>query len=91
MTDPRHDEPRYHDPFPGKSDPRVGRGKAAIWGWAAGVAVVVLIAFILVAGWNSNVRTASRVTPATTGAAPTTQVVPPLSTTGNGRGTPTAR
>ena len=30
-----------------------------MWGWIAGVAVLVLIGFLIIAGWNNNGTTAS--------------------------------
>ena len=77
MTDPRYTDPRYSDPPPVNADLRSERGNAAMWAWAAGIAVVILIAFILAAGWNSNPQTASRVPPTTTGSGAATQAVPP--------------
>ena len=88
MTDPRQNDPRYEDPLPGGSDPRANRGNAAIWGWVAGIAVVILIAFILAAGWNNNVRTATRIPRAAGVATPTTHTVPPPVTTGSGGSAP---
>ena len=76
MSDPRFDQ-RLSDPVerhPGSSD--------GMWGWIAGIAVVVLIAIILIAGWNSNKNTASNGPAATTGSA-TAPITPPRSTTGS--------
>lgn len=88
MTGSRHTDRRLDDPPPINSNLRSERGNAAMWGWVAGIAVVILIAFILAAGWNSNVETASKAPLATTGAAPTTEAVPPPATTGSGAGVP---
>jgi hypothetical protein len=63
MSDPRND-PRLSDPVTRRPD--AGGG---MWGWIAGIAVVVLIAIILVAGWNSSKHTASNAPAATTGSA----------------------
>jgi hypothetical protein len=46
-----------------------------MWGWIAGIAVLILIAFVLVGGWGGNgTNTAARApastAPVTTGAAP---------------------
>lgn len=85
MTDPRHSDTQYNEPpaSPGS------RGNASMWGWLLGIAVVIVIAFVLAAGWNSNTQTASKAPPAaTTGAAPTTQAAPPAATTGSGADTP---
>ena len=85
MTDPRDTDPRYQDshfsdPI-SRRDPRVDN----VWGWIAGLAVVVLVAFILVAGWHGSKNTASNTPPATTGTA--SRSMPP-STTGMGSPTP---
>lgn len=81
MTDPRFTDPR-NDPVL-RSDERVG----GMWGWIAGLAVLALIAFVLVAGWNSNPNTASNgPAPVTTGSAP--MRISPLSTTGSGTTSP---
>lgn len=76
-TDPRNRDPQYVDPV-SRHDQRVDN----FWGWIAGIAVVVLIAFILIAGWNTNKNLASNTPPATTGS--TTRTVPPPTTTGQG-------
>ena len=86
MTDPRFTAPRHSDPAPVNSNLRGDRGNAAMWGWVAGIAVVILIAFILTAGWNGNTNTASNPPAATTGSA--TAPVPPRSTTGQGTSAP---
>jgi hypothetical protein len=77
MSDPRNTDPRYSEPPLVESDLRAERGNGAMWGWAAGIAVVILIAFILAAGWNSNPQTASKAPPATTGSGAATQSMPP--------------
>jgi hypothetical protein len=64
MSDPRY-ETRLSDPVERRPDTSGG-----MWGWIAGIAVVVLIAIILIAGWNSNQNTASNNPSATTGSAP---------------------
>jgi len=73
MTDPRYD-PRLSDPVTRRPDSVGG-----MWSWIAGVAVLVLIAIILIAGWNSTSHTASNAPPATTGSAtaPVTPATPP--------------
>jgi hypothetical protein len=64
MTDPRFDQ-RISDPVT-----RRPQASGGMWGWIAGAAVLVLIAIILIAGWNSNSHTASNAPPAaTTGSA----------------------
>jgi hypothetical protein len=94
MTDfrPNPDDPsapRGRDPTlePMPRD-RVGRDGTggAMWGWIAGIAVLILIGFIVVGGWGSGNRngtdTASnRPAPATTGSAPSNTGTAP-STTG---------
>lgn len=85
MTDPRYDDPndrnaRFQDPVV-RRDRNVDR----MWGWIAGIAVVVLIAFILIAGWNSGDRSASN-TPNPT--APSSSPLSPPATTGSGAGLP---
>lgn len=83
MTDPRFTDPRLSDPVL-RRDESVG----GTWGWIAGLAVLVLIAFLVIAGWNSNSNTANNgSSPATTGTA-TRQVNPPPSTTGSGGSSP---
>jgi hypothetical protein len=72
MSDPRFD-PRLSDPVERRPDTSGG-----MWGWIAGIAVVVLIAIILIAGWNSNPNTASNAPSATTGSA-TAPMSSPLS------------
>lgn len=66
MTDPL-DDPRLSETITGRSDSASG-----MWGWIAGIGIVVLIAIILIAGWSSNSKTASIAT------------VPPAATTGAG-------
>jgi hypothetical protein len=82
MTDPRFTDPRYNDPR--LSDPVLRRDDSAaggMWGWIAGVAVLLLIGFLIIAGWNNNPNTAS------SGSSPTTSGTAP-STTGSGSTSP---
>jgi hypothetical protein len=80
MSDPRYTDPRT-DPV--LRDESVG----GAWGWIAGLAVLALIAFVLIAGWNSNPNTASNApSPMATGSAPA-RMVPPT-TTGSGSTSP---
>lgn len=87
-------DPRYTDPDPRLSDPVLRRDESSsgIWGWIAGIAVIALIAFVVIAGWTGNQNTASNTSspPVTTGqAAPgTTPRATPPSTTGSGTTSP---
>jgi hypothetical protein len=88
MSDPRYTDPRLSDPRP--IDPVLRRSESGgLWGWIAGLAVVALIAFIVIAGWN-NTNTASNGAgnnpPITTSSTPTRPVPP--STTGSGGTSP---
>jgi len=76
MSDPRYTDPNRDSQF---SDPVLRRNQSVdrVWGWIAGIAVILLIGFIVFAGWNSNPNTASN-----PGASP------PSSTTGMGSPTP---
>ncbi len=85
MTDPRLTDPAERgDPLLRPTDPSLrdpierDRTGGAMWGWIAGIAVLVLIAFILIGGWSgsnratntaANAPAAAPTTPATTGAA----------------------
>ena len=81
MTDPRYTDPRLSDPVL-RSDEPVG----GTWGWIAGIAVVALIAFLVIAGLNGNSNIASNGSaPATTGS---TTGMSPSSTTGSGATSP---
>ncbi len=87
MTDPRFTDPRYNDPR--LSDPVLRRDDSAaggMWGWIAGVAVLLLIGFLIIAGWNNNSNTAS------SGSSPTATSSAPMSstpsTTGSGSTSP---
>jgi hypothetical protein len=82
MTDPRFTDPRLSDPVL-RRDEAVG----GIWGWIAGLAVLALIGFIVIAGWNNSGTTASNnSSPIITGSAP--RNVTPPSTTGSGSMSP---
>ena len=80
MSDPRYTDPRLSDPVL-RRDEAVG----GTWGWIAGLAVVALIAFLVIAGSNSNTAS-NNPSPATTGSA-TRQISPPA-TTGSGSTSP---
>ena len=80
MTDPRYDQ-RQNDPVLSRDESAGG-----VWGWIAGLAILALIAFVVVAGWNSDRNTASNANPpVTTGSAPRAM---PQSTTGSGSTAP---
>lgn len=87
MSDPHLNDPRYSDPP--LIDPVLRRDES-IGGpqsWIAGVAEVLLIAFMVIVGWHSSRNnTASSSAPATSGSA-MWQIDPP-STTGSGAGSP---
>jgi hypothetical protein len=89
MSDPRYTNPdptapRGPDPTVAPVDPLIAdpverdRTGGAMWGWIAGIAVLVLIAFVLIGGWgwsgnsggNSVARAPAASAPITTGAAP---------------------
>ena len=82
MTDPRYTDPR-NDPVL-RDDANIG----VVWGWIAGLAIVALVAFVVVAGWNSDQNTANRdpAAPMSTSSAPP-RARPP-STTGSGATSP---
>lgn len=82
MTDPRFTDPRLSDPVLRRDD----SGVSGTWGWVAGLAVLVLIVFLIIAGSNSGSNTANNgSSPATTGTV--THQAPP-STTGFGGSSP---
>lgn len=83
MTDPRFTDPRLSDPVI-RRDEAVG----GMWGWIAGVAVVLLIAFLIIAGWNSNSNTASSGSSTTSTASTPAKPATPPSTTGSGSSAP---
>ena len=99
MTDPRFTDPRYSDAQ--NSDPRYvppaplrSENAGGVWGWIAGLAVVALIAFVVVAGWNSATTNTASNPPAATPAPMTTGSGAPIrnvtqpSTTGSGSTSP---
>ena len=66
MTDPRHTGPNLND-----------RSGGSTWAWIGGIAVVILVAFIVAAFWNGTQRTASMTPPETTGMGVATPTTPP--------------
>jgi hypothetical protein len=76
--DPSPSAPRGPDPTldPMMRDPvERDRTGGAMWGWIAGIAVLILIGFIIVGGWGSGTHNGTNTAsnspaPATTGAAP---------------------
>ena len=71
LTDPRY------------TDPPFNTGLGGPWGWIAGIAVIVLIAWVVIAGINQSTNTASDKPLAMTESAPSGGTKPP-STTGFG-------
>jgi len=84
MSDPRFsDDPRFTSPEQRMREERLDptldpiereRSGGAVWGWVAGIAVLVLIAFVLIGGWGSgggnNTASNNRIPASTTGSAP---------------------
>jgi hypothetical protein len=82
MTDPRYTDPQLSDPVLRRDEPVGGA-----WGWIAGITVVALVAFLVIASLNGNSNTASNnPSPTTTGS--TTGMSPPPITTGSGSTSP---
>lgn len=81
MSDPRYTDPRLSDPVLRRDE-----GVGGPWGWIAGLAVVVLIGFLVIMGWNSNPNSASNGSnpPGSTAMQPAS----PRATTGSGAGSP---
>jgi hypothetical protein len=91
MTDPRYTDPRDERRTNGRTLFGTTRGDGALWGWIAAIAVLVLIAFVLIAGWNNtNDKTATTTPTAPTTTAPGQNVTPPPAsgTTGSGTTSP---
>ena len=86
MTDPRYTDPRYSDPRSDAGLPQ-GDGVGGPWGWIAGIAAIVLIAFLVIAGVNhgSNPQANSG---APGGPATASRGMAPPSTTGSGGTSP---
>ena len=89
MSDPRFTDPRLSDPVVRREE-RVG----GTWGWVAGLAVVALVAFLVIAGWNGNSNnTVNNVSPSTLNPPTTTgglspSPMSPRTTTGSGATSP---
>jgi hypothetical protein len=80
MTDPRFTDPRLSDPVVRRDESAAG----GMWGWIAGVAVLLLIGFLIIAGWNNNTNTASSGSSTTASSSTAPKMTPPASTTGAG-------
>ena len=81
MTDPRFtDDTRLYDPVV-RPDENVG----GMWSWVAGVSLLLLIGFLIFAGWMNNSSNTANSNPPTTTASRT---VTPPSTTGSGSSSP---
>lgn len=94
MTDPRYTDPRNQDPLIVPNASLRSESSGGIWGWIAGLTVLALVAFAIVAGWNSGPTNTAANNPATSSApmtpgsgAPMRNVTPP-STTGSGSSSP---
>jgi len=82
MTDPRFTDPRQTDPVLFRDEIEGGP-----WKWIAGLSVLALIAFVVIAGWKGSQNTANNGSPATLAQQHTT--VPPPSNPGTmGSGAP---
>lgn len=81
MSDPRYTDPRLSDPVLRRDE-----GVGGPWGWIAGIAVVVLIGFLVIMGWNSSSNTASN--NSTAPGATAMQPANPPATTGSGAASP---
>lgn len=96
MSDPRFtdqtpNDPRYTDPNFIQPAPLRDESVGGVWGWIAGLAVVALIAFVVIAGWNNDGdQTADTATPpaVTTGSNAPVRNVTPSTTTGSGSTSP---
>jgi hypothetical protein len=89
LDDPRQSDPRFSDPVL-RRDPLLGDPAASgTWGWFGGIAVLALIAFLIIVGWNhySDSAANDNAPPVTTGST-TRPVSPPASTTGSGAMSP---
>ena len=92
FTDQRHTDPLRNDPNYIARTPLRDERSGGIWGWVAGLAVVALIAFVVLAGWNNsateNTAANSNTPPVTTGNSGPVRNVTPPATTGSGSTSP---
>jgi len=103
MSDPRYTDPRYADsrrPLdPELIEPRLrdlespsDGGRAMMWGWAVGIAVVIVV-LALAFGHRGTDEASVRPTvnaPTTTGAAPSRPLLPPATGSGSSQPVPAA-
>ena len=61
MTDPRHTDPLFSDPVL-KEKP-----DSSVWGWIAGLAILSLIVFVVIAGWYSDQKSKKVTVPVSLG------------------------
>jgi len=80
MSDPRYSDPRLSDPVLRRDE-----GVGGPWGWIAGIAVILLIGFLVIMGWNSNSNTASTGSPPGATGSAMHRATPPATT---GAGSP---
>src|SRR3989304_6354263 len=76
MSDPRFTDPQYsNDDRMGDPVLRRDESIGGVWAWIAGLAALALIAFVVIAGWNSDGSNTASNSPAPSSA--------PMSTTGS--------
>jgi len=76
MNNPRNTDTRRQDYQFGDPLRRREQSVDSMWGWLVGLAVVLLIAFIVIVGWSSSGPTTASNTPP--------QIAPAATTTGQG-------